>query len=348
MIVSSAPGKIIVAGEYVGIFGEPVILTSINLRTTVSISQRNDNLIYIVSDRFPGERVTMNLSELRNLWNEAINTYKKYLHLSDTSLLKKYRSLALTPASLAIASALYSLKNNITSGIEVKINSILPVGSGLGSSASMCSSLIGGVLSYYDKAPDLEKLNEMTFKSEKVLNGKPSGADNSGVVYGGWLRFVREGEKIDIKRLRKFTQSNWWLINGGKPSETTLELIGRVLDLRSHHKGKINDLIRRDRQIIEIVHKQIEDGYLKPDFLYESQKILEEFGVIGEKGKMLINKIIESGGQAKVSGAGGISSGVGMIMCYHPDEEKLRNLALLNNFVYSPLVMGGEGWQIEK
>lgn len=349
-LISTAPGKIIVTGEYVGIFGEPVTLTTVNLHTKTKISLTDNETIVISSDRFPGQLNKTKTNELLDLWEAALGDYQKYLVAKDVGYLSKYRKEKLGPITLAVACAISNLKNvNIKMGLNVEVTSILPVGSGLGSSASVCASIIGGIFAIFDIALERSDLNEMTFAVEKILNGSPSGADNSAVVYGGWLRFQREGNKMNVSEIVGLGEvNNWWLIDGGRPEETTLELISKVLDLNKNNPDKVKELVKRDRKITEQVQEEIKRGDLTPEFLKESQTVLEEFGVIGERGKKIIRAIENCGGKAKVSGAGGIKSGVGMIMCYHPDEDRLKELALEEGIRYSPLILGGAGWKIEK
>lgn len=350
MVNSIAPGKIIVTGEYVGIFGEPVTLTSVDLQTQVEVRSVNNVLISICSDIYPDERVVITFDKLEEVWKDAQHDHDAYTTSLDVNLLKKYRSTKLMPAIIAVAAAVSSMqKLNNSVGFDLLIKSTLPVGSGLGSSASMSAAIIGGIMTYFHEPVDIERVNALAYEVEKILNGKPSGADNSAVVYGGWLRYQRENEKMKITNLNGArASSGWWLIDGGKPSETTLELISKVLELKKTNAKKVDELIGRDRVVTELVQNQIENGDLKPDFLKESQDVLEEFGVIGENGKHIIQAITSGGGQAKVSGAGGIESGVGTIICYHQDLEKIKSIALKEGFGYSPVVFGGPGWRIEK
>lgn len=349
-VLSTAPGKIIVTGEYVGIFGEPVTLTTVNLYTKTKINLSGNDITTITSDRFPGEKSKVKNSELLELWKSALSDYKKYLVGSDVGYLSKYRQEKLGPIALAAACALSSLKDiNFNTGVNIEVASILPIGSGLGSSASVCASIIGGVFAAFEQELKKSDLNALTYEVEKILNGSPSGADNSAVIYGGWLRFQRNNNQMNVTKITGLGEvKNWWLVDGGKPEETTLDLISRVLELNRQNKNKVMELIGRDRKITEQVQHEIKEGSLNPDFLKESQEVLEEFGVIGEHGKQIIRAINNHGGMAKVSGAGGIKSGVGMIMCYHPDEDSLKRLALEQGIRYSPLILGGSGWKIEK
>ena len=348
---SIAPGKIIITGEYVGIFGEPVTLSSVNLHTRATIRKSGRSGITINSDRFPGSEAHYSIAELLELWGEAQKTYRKYLDTQNVDLLKKYRSEKLLPVSLAVAAGITAVNgSSVFEGLLVTVDSILPIGSGLGSSASVSAAIIGELLEYSKTPIELENLNKLTFLVEKILNGKPSGADNSAVVYGGWLRFKRDAKDVmTINRLEKFaTGDGWWIVDGGKPVETTLEMIDKVLRFSHSDRIKFERLIHRDREITEATQKQIKLGKLDPTLLSNSQLVLEDMGVIGERGKKLVRAIWEAGGSAKVSGAGGLRDGVGTILAYLPDEEAMMAMAHKNNLSYRKITLGGVGWHLEQ
>lgn len=78
------------------------------------------------------------------------------------------------------------------------VSSDLPLGSGLGSSASFCVSLVAALLAssdviVIDKSKngwntlcnyDLELVNKWAYEGEKILHGKPSGVDNTVSTFG--------------------------------------------------------------------------------------------------------------------------------------------------------------------
>lgn len=80
----------------------------------------------------------------------------------------------------------------------VVVTSELPLGSGLGSSASFCVALAAALLAYTDSVSldlkhqgwlsfgekDLELVNKWAFEGEKIIHGKPSGIDNTVSAYG--------------------------------------------------------------------------------------------------------------------------------------------------------------------
>lgn len=78
------------------------------------------------------------------------------------------------------------------------MSSDLPLGGGLGSSASFCVSLCGALLALsgavdlqHDQNSwfklgrnDLELVNKWAFEGEKIIHGKPSGIDNTVSTFG--------------------------------------------------------------------------------------------------------------------------------------------------------------------
>ena len=82
--------------------------------------------------------------------------------------------------------------------ISVKIQSDIPIGTGLSSSASLSVCLVTALLlqqglitdpnkvscgqGWLEK--DLELINKWAFQGEKIMHGRPSGIDNSMATYG--------------------------------------------------------------------------------------------------------------------------------------------------------------------
>lgn len=78
------------------------------------------------------------------------------------------------------------------------VTSELPLGAGLGSSASFCVAMSAALLALSDSVSldmghqgwlkfgdtELDLLNKWAFEGEKIIHGKPSGIDNTVSTYG--------------------------------------------------------------------------------------------------------------------------------------------------------------------
>ena len=81
---------------------------------------------------------------------------------------------------------------------KATVNSELPLGSGLGSSAAFCVALSAALLALSDSVKldfghqgwqifgdsELDLVNKWAFEGEKIIHGKPSGIDNTVSTYG--------------------------------------------------------------------------------------------------------------------------------------------------------------------
>lgn len=245
----------------------------------------------------------------------------------------------------AIATA---INLRLTASRSGKIESDIPIGAGMGSSAAFAVA----ISAFKVGKLDLEEINKFAYKMEKGLHGNPSGVDNTVVTYGGFLWYRKEVE--DFKTFKqiesKIKLPKLFLLNSGKPVESTKEMVTYVAGLHSKGKARIEDIFRE----IEIVTK----GFLKfllketdTDFgelMRNNEKLLEKLGVVSEKTKKIIRIIEKEGGSAKISGAGGIKDGSGMIIVYHKDIEKIGLIAKKYGFDISPVKFGEEGLRIEK
>ena len=82
-----------------------------------------------------------------------------------------------------------------TLALEVRFESGIPVGAGLGSSASFCVCAATVLLSMARRVSippsttkDLELINQYAFIAEKVIHGNPSGLDNLICTFGMTLQ----------------------------------------------------------------------------------------------------------------------------------------------------------------
>jgi mevalonate kinase len=103
-------------------------------------------------------------------------------------------------ATLAIVHLLLQLAHDHIKSLSIVVRSQIPVGSGLGSSASLSVAVATALLALYrpmeltdELAKSKELINSWSFCSEKVMHGNPSGVDNSVATFGGALAYSKQG-----------------------------------------------------------------------------------------------------------------------------------------------------------
>src|SRR3989338_4144685 len=134
----SAPGKIHLLGEHVVVYGKPALIAAINRRLYTNVK---------INPPAGGQK-----SKIKN-GKISIKTN------SDTRLVKQ-----------AIIVFKNSFKIKDLPGLEITINSQIPVGSGLGSSAAIAVSVIGVLMKAVLNIWNPTKINELAFEVEKPIH----------------------------------------------------------------------------------------------------------------------------------------------------------------------------------
>ncbi len=182
-VSASAPGKVIISGEHAVVYGSKAIALSINLRTTCNIKLLQNNertLIIQIEER----KISLDLWELlikKNLSeslfelvikikdsfdnsqsNNDIKTFDLFNILSPYLNISKNDVFIITMILLVVHTFLYKIPNSLESLISflnkctliITVESDIPQGAGLGSSAAYTTSFTGGLLV-------MEKLNRL-------------------------------------------------------------------------------------------------------------------------------------------------------------------------------------------
>jgi len=211
-------------------------------------------------------------------------------------------------------------------GFRLKIESEIPVGWGLGSSAALATGIAYVFLKDYP-----EKVKDKVIKAvEDYQHGKSSGVDQMIVKKGGVIRYVKGGE---VKPYKVRNLIRCLLVDSGEPVETTGEMVEKV------SKGEYTDEFERMGEIA---------SDWKPELIRENQRLLERIGVVGERAKKMVRQIEEIGGMAKVCGGGGVEKGSGMLLVYMDDLEKVRKLGKEMDWLVYNVDFGEEGVRYEK
>lgn len=311
MITVSVPGKIHLMGEHAVVYGKPALLAAVNKRLTVSI-EKKDAGIEIVSDE-PTE----------------------YVH-KILELVAKEHHLDTLP------------------GMRIRIISAFPAGYHLGSSAAVAVALVGAATYFLKKIWNPIAINQLAFEAEKIAHGNPSGADNTAVTFGGfvWYRkelpFLKSIWQLPLKIPQAL--NHFYLINTGKPEETTKEMVEFVGAQVRHAPTDMAQIMDRNEQetrnIARAVKDQDEQGFITA--MREGEKTLETMGVVSDKVIPCLRAIEQSGGAAKILGGGGKKGAVGYLLAYHADKNTLANAVMGFGYAAESITLGEEGIRLEE
>ena len=314
MIAVSIPSKVHLLGEHAVVYGKPALLAAIDKRIVVTITPSKIKKIQGIG--------------------KHVEEIKQLLEILEREIKKRTKLKKIKPYSITISSE-------------------VPVGSGLGSSAALSAGLTASLLLFLEIPWDNKIIFDIAYSGEKFFHGNPSGGDLATVIGGGFLLFRKNLKSSKTfstlplnlnKNIKKFI-----LVDSGKPKESTKEMVEKVLKLKLSSSTTVKNLFDSQEKLTKkmaiALENGDEDGLMRCIKLGE--KNLERLGVVGEKAQAVIRSIEKLGGVAKITGAGGIKEGSGMLLVYHKKPIDLRSIVLLRGLQYSKIALGENGLRQE-
>ncbi len=269
---ASAPGKVILFGEHFVVYGVKAILCSINKRVTVTAEKTTDKKIFINS-------------EIGNLILEPNKSISEI-----NSRLKPFYYLA------------NKVIKNQNTGIQIKIDSEIPLGVGLGSSSACC---VAGAAAIFKLFGDIskEEILELAIEAERTIFENTSGADCTVCVYGGIMEYDK---KQGFKKIED--EPNFQLVIANSNIEHSTEsMVSEVKTFTIKNKEEFSKLLEQELELVEDVLKLLkENNTIKlGEKINQNQKYLETIGISNNQ----LRKMIEIGQKtsfgAKITGSGG-------------------------------------------
>ncbi|CAR28670.1 hypothetical protein ZYGR_0U00280 [Zygosaccharomyces rouxii] len=245
----SAPGKVIIFGEHSAVYNEPAVAASVSALRTYLFVEPSEDPEEIELD-FPDINFNHKwhyndfasiLQDAEGLEEARLNT--RELSQKIVSQLEvvqgELRNTLYYYAALCFCYLYVCLCPHIK-GMKFHVKSTLPIGAGLGSSASIsvALSLAMAHLSGHIRAdkPELsvsEKkfINTWSFLGEKCIQGTPSGIDNAVATYGNAVLFKREMDgTTNFEFVEQFPQIPM-VLTYTKIPRSTKTLVGNVREL---------------------------------------------------------------------------------------------------------------------
>lgn len=259
----SAPGKVILFGEHAAVYGKPTIAAAISLRsyllvTTLSKSQRIVTLNFSdirlnhtwEIDTLPWvtfqSRNTSSYTIVESLDSELLNAVQPHAELVSRHLPEKQRKMH-TRSATAFLYLYLSLGSPLSAGFIYTLRSTIPIGAGLGSSASVCVCLSAALLiqnrtlagPHPDQPPEeakvqLDRINRWAYVAEMCIHGDPSGVDNAVSTGGKAVVFQRSSGPSVVTPIANFPKLRLLLIDTQQFRSTAMQ-VDKVKDLKQRH-----------------------------------------------------------------------------------------------------------------
>jgi mevalonate kinase len=299
-VTASAPAKVILLGEHFVVYGEPAIVLAIDQRATATAEVRNDNQLHMHSTNL----------ELSGAFRGGKFSVEKGPF--------KEAKLKFEPLRLAIQKVLDIKGENI--GLDVEVNSTVPVAAGLGSSAAVAVAVTAAVSSLLDVNFSKEDIFRISYEAEKVVHGTPSGIDPAISTFGGTLIFQMDTgfKPLDVK-------TDIPLIVGHTGVERSTRVqVEKVRRLKNRYPQVIQPIMKSAREIVLRAIDALKESDLKTlgDLMNINHALLSGLGVSDESLERLINAAGKAGSLGtKLTGAGG-----GGCMIALTEEERLEEV----------------------
>lgn len=292
-------------------------------------------------------------------------------HLTDVSIHKSEDIRKVHKASaLAFLYVFLSLGSPSFHGCLYTLRSTIPIGAGLGSSASIAVCISAALLlqlralsgPHPDQPPDearlqVERINRWAFVFEACIHGNPSGVDNTVSTQGKAVVFQRTdySKPPSVRPLWDFPELPLLLVDTKQPKSTGHE-VAKVARLREKHPKVVGPIL----DAIDTVTRSASELLENPEFDAEDEEWLRDVGelmtinhgLLGSLGVShprleRVRELVdhEGIGWTKLTGAGGGGCSITLLRPDVPGakmrklDEKLED----ENYRRFEVTLGGEG-----
>jgi mevalonate kinase len=300
-VVASAPAKIILLGEHFVVYGEPAIVMAIDKRVYARVEKRNDSRLHVRS-------MDLNLEVFFE--NGSFRVEQGDL---------KEAKMKFEPVKQAIEKVMEKHGQHV--GLDIEINSTVPVGAGLGSSAAVIAATTAATGAILGVKLSKEDILRITYAAEKIVHGTPSGVDPAISTMGGTMLFQMDTgfKPLEVK-------TNIPLIIGDTGVERSTRVqVEKVRDLVDKYPRVTEHLMKAAREIVLRAIDALKENDLETlgTMMNINHALLYGIGVSDESLEWLANAARKAGALgAKLTGAGG-----GGCMIALAREEKLEQVS---------------------
>ena len=314
--IASAPAKIILFGEHFVVHGTKAILAAIDKRVTVTSAFTDNNIIRVNS-----ELGTLNVP-VSSPYEEVKSEFRPFVYLANEMI----------------------TSNQNVNGLEITINSDIPIGVGLGSSSACCVAATASISGLFKELSSEENL-KMSIEAEKTIFPDTSGADCTVCTYGGIIEY----DKINGSKKNTDASNLNLLITNSMIPHSTKRSVEKVSKFKEDDEERFSQLCALETKLIDEVNIALKNKDLITLGLKmsENQKYLEEIQVSNDTLRGMIDSLKEISLGAKITGAGD----GGCVIALVKDENLDKVPALLGKdkeYFSAKIDTNGVEWEKEK
>lgn len=329
-MIAVAPGKLILSGEHAVVYQQPALVMAVNrfARATLETQAQKNVTLYLAD-----------LSLTSTSTTNALRVLKRRLEKNYTLFLREeisIRQVVTKPTDVfnyMVIRILDAFQLDLQLGIRIIVQSDIPIGCGMGSSAATVLSVLRVLAAHFNLAFVPEKFYAFTIEVERLVHGTPSGVDPFVSLHGGCYKFQNGQTQV-----RPIPSIPMYVVNTGIPQATTGECVSFVA---SHFAtssiwnefGTVTDEIDQSIRGNDFVNVQKQ--------VRQNHRLLMEIGVVPEQVGRFISEIETLGGAAKISGAGSIRGDHAGIVLIFAEKPPIK---LCQKYRYEVYPVQGESF----
>jgi mevalonate kinase len=331
-----APGKLILSGEHAVVHGHPALAMAVNRYvTTIAMPHARPHISFDLSDL--SYRKQLSLATLHDLKDRLKRKYKRFVS-GDFSI----RDVLQKPVELAqVAFSLFFevLNIKLTQGMKLHVQSTIPIGCGMGSSAATILSVVHAIANHLDLDLSPELFFQLGLEAENMQHGHSSGLDLRVSLHGGCL-YINEGQISS----RSIPSMPMYLVNTGLPKTTTGECVETVAPY--FKTSAIGDDFAAVTNAMDAAF-QAEHLPQAMSAIRENHQLLTQIGVVPQAVQHFISEVQHINGAAKICGAGAVAGdAAGIVLILTEDEKSLSALCERHHYALLPIAGESRGVHI--
>jgi mevalonate kinase len=268
--IASTPAKIILFGEHFVVHGTKAILAAIDKRVTVTTTFTENKTIKVNSQLGTLEVPMLSSHE------EVKSEFRPFVYLAN-KMINSHQDV---------------------NGLEITINSDIPIGVGLGSSSACCVAAAGSIFGLF-KEWSSEEILKISIEAEKTIFPDTSGADCTVCTYGGMIEYP------SVEKIGNTFDLNLLIANSMIPHNTK-NSVEKVNKFKENNEERFSQLCDLENGLIDevIVAMKNNDATALGSKMSDNQKYLEEIQVSNDTLRDMIGSLNEISLGSKITGAG--------------------------------------------
>jgi phosphomevalonate kinase len=203
-VTASAPGKLVLLGEYAVLEGAPALVMAVDRRARATLAEVDGDCWEIVSPTL-GLHARLRLRDGNASWIDDVPAELEWI---GTLLARFPQAQALPPCRIELDSDAFYFDH---AAARTKL--------GLGSSAALTVALLGALRAHANLTPPT--LDEAVAAHRAIQHGQGSGIDIAASLAGGLSRFDLNGGAAHVTPKHLPDGLHWCCVYSGRPASTS-------------------------------------------------------------------------------------------------------------------------------